>query len=153
MIGGYDDIVVSQSEYKSTQLIFLPVFLFRFRASCPPSPRRNYYPTVPRSTADSLMNSSSRVYTGTDHQDFDLEELVNLEQTCVPFFHQSENRSRGGCKKTLTDSLHLTKQVLYGGIRRRIRARPPSRTHRGTRSRRREGLRALGRARLLRRRG
>jgi len=27
------------------------------------------------------MNPSSWVYTGTDHQDFDLEELVNLEQT------------------------------------------------------------------------
>lgn len=43
------------------------------------------------------------------------------------------------------------KKVLHGRIRRWVCARSPSRTNRGTRSRCREGLRALGRARLLRR--
>lgn len=44
-----------------------------------------------------------------------------------------------------------TKKVLRGRIRRWVRARSPSRTNRRTRSRYGEGLRALGRARLLRR--
>ena len=43
------------------------------------------------------------------------------------------------------------KKVLHGWIRRWACARSPSRTNRRTRSRCREGLRALGRARLLRR--
>jgi hypothetical protein len=43
------------------------------------------------------------------------------------------------------------KKVLHGWIRRWVCARSLSRTNRGSRSRCREGLRALGRARLLRR--
>jgi len=44
------------------------------------------------------MISPSQVYTGTDLQDFDLEDLVHLEQTSVPCFfslifgHAGENK-------------------------------------------------------------
>ena len=39
------------------------------------------------------MISPTPVYTSTGPEDFDLEQLVHLEQTCVPYFLLGDYRS------------------------------------------------------------
>jgi hypothetical protein len=76
---GYPRLSRTRNKADPLEIDLVISFLF---ISCPFPAISAKKKTPPGSTV--LMISSTQLCTGTDIQDVDLEQLVDLEQTCVP---------------------------------------------------------------------